>query len=144
MKVQNHPVSLAQPNETSKAIVRHFFEVFSTGNIPTIGECLHENLSWWVAGSLPGLSGTYDKHGICTLLSGVSTVYVGGALPMTVVDMIAEGDRVSVELQCRATLHDGRVYANQLHVFIELCEGKLLRVREYLDTAHCHDIFLTP
>lgn len=144
MKVPNHPVSFVQLNETSKAIVKHFFQVFSGGDIEAIGECLHEELSWWVAGSLPGLSGTYDKHGICTLLSGVATAYVDGALPMTVVDMIAEADRVSVELQCRATLHNGRVYANQLHVFIELCDGKVRRVREYLDTAHCHDIFLTP
>ncbi|MBD1551502.1 nuclear transport factor 2 family protein [Pseudomonas typographi] len=142
MKDQNCPASAVPTAEASKAVVRHFFEVFSSGDLQRIGQCLHDELRWWVAGSLPGLSGTYDKPGICTLLGGVAAAYVGGALPMTVVAMIAEGDRVAVELQCRATLHNGRVYANQLHVSIELCEGKLWRVREYLDTAHCHEIFL--
>lgn len=142
MTLPTNPTSFMLDSNTSKLIVKKFFEVFSSGDIQSIGEHLHEELTWWVAGSLPGLSGTYDKPGICALLGGVATAYVGGALPMTVVDMIAEGDRISVELHCRATLHNGRVYDNQLHVFIELRDGKLLRVREYLDTAHCHDIFL--
>lgn len=142
MNPETHPAAPVQAQDDNKRIVRQFFEVFSTGDILAIGECLHEDLRWWVAGTLPGLSGTYDKPGICALLGGVAAVYVEGRLPMTVVDMIAEGPRVSAQLECRATLHDGRVYANQLHVFIELRDGKLWQVREYLDTAHCHDIFL--
>lgn len=144
MNIESHPASPAQADVSSKIIVKRFFEVFSTGDIQAIAQCLHDDLRWWVAGSLPGLSGTYDKPGLCALLGGVASAYVGGALPMTVVDLIAEGDRVAAEVQCRAVLHNGRVYDNQLHVSIHLLEGKVWRVREYLDTAHCHDIFLAP
>lgn len=144
MKVESHPAAFGQAEGDSKIVVQRFFEVFSTGDIQAIGQCLHEQLRWWVAGSLPGLSGTYDKQGICALLGGVASAYVGGALPMTVVAMIAEGERVAAEVQCRAVLHNGRVYDNQLHVSIQLLDGKVWRVREYLDTAHCHDIFLAP
>lgn len=144
MQAQSSPVFSAPATATSKDVVRLFFDVFSTGDIPAIAECLHDDMRWWVAGSLPGLSGTYDKSQLCTLLGGVAAAYVEGVLPMTVVNIIAEGDRVAVELECSAALHNGRVYANQLHVAIELRDGKLLRVREYMDTAHCYDIFLAP
>jgi ketosteroid isomerase-like protein len=144
MNKESHWAAVPPAEGDSKDIVKRFFEVFSTGDTKALAQHLHEDLTWWVAGGLPGLSGTYDKPGICALLGGVASAYVGGALPMTVGAMIAEGNRVAVELQCRAALHNGRVYDNQLHVSIQLLDGKVWRVREYLDTAHCHDIFLAP
>jgi ketosteroid isomerase-like protein len=56
--------------------------------------------------------------------------------------MYAEGDRVVVEETMRATLANGRAYANDYCFVFELRDGLIHRVREYMDTARGHrDVF---
>ncbi|WP_297837724.1 nuclear transport factor 2 family protein, partial [Pseudomonas sp.] len=130
--------------ESSKHLVSDFLKAFSSGNLEAISAFFHEDFSWWVAGSLEGLSGTYDRRQMCELLSGITAVYKQGALPVTPISMIAESDRVAVEVQCYAELVNGRIYKNQLHMAIELSDGKIKRIREYMDTVHAYDTFLAP
>lgn len=130
--------------EDSKKLVSDFLEVFSSGDVAAISAFFHEDFSWWVAGSLEGLSGTYDRQQMCALLAGITAVYKGGALPAWPVSMIAENDRVAVEVECRAELVNGRVYDNKLHMAIELADGKIKRIREYMDTVHAYKTFLAP
>ena len=127
--------------ELNKAIVAEFLDVFSTGDVPGILERLHDDATWWVSGKIEGFAGTKSKEEMGKLLEGVVTVYKEGALRITPLEMIAEGDRVAVEAEGYAELNNGRVYSPQSAFVFEIADGKIRSVREYLDTQHAHDIF---
>ncbi|GAB3629718.1 hypothetical protein PTE30175_05599 [Pandoraea terrae] len=131
-------------NESSKAVVVRFLEVFSTGNVPGILEQLHDDATWWVSGRLKGLSGTYTKIQLAPLLLGATELYKTGALRIVPLSMIAEGDRVAVEAESYAELKNGKVYNNRYHFVFELAGDKIMRVREYMDTVHAYETFLAP
>jgi uncharacterized protein len=131
-------------SEANKTVVKDFLAVFSTGNVPGIMACLDDSATWWVSGRLPGLSGTYTKAQLGPLLEGAKALYVTKALRITPLDMIAEGNKVAVEAESYAELVDGRVYNNFYHFAIEVRDGKIARVKEYMDTDHANATFLLP
>jgi ketosteroid isomerase-like protein len=135
-------VTSSDPSE-NKAIARNFLEVFSTGNVESILNCLDDGATYWISGSIDGMSGTYNKERLGALLAGVTTVYKKGALEVTPTSMIAEGNRVAVEAESFAELNNDRVYKGTYHYLFEITDGKISRVKEYLDTKHAYDIFYT-
>ena len=78
----------------NKQIVKQLLDDISVWRIDGIMAALADDATWWLAGSIPGLSGTYNK----------------------------------------SQLADGTPYANQYHWLFELRDGRVHRVREYLDT----------
>ena len=127
--------------EQNKAIVREFLEVFSRGDVPAILERLDDDATWWVSGKVEGFAGSRSKAEMGQLLESVVALYKDGALRLTPVEMTAEGDRVVVEAEGYAELANGRVYSPQSVLIFEIADGKVKRVREYLDTQHAVDVF---
>ena len=127
--------------EQNKSIVREFLEVFSTGDVPGILDRLHDDATWWVSGKVEGFAGTSTKAEMGTLLESVVTLYKQGALRLTPLGMVAEGDRVVVEAEGYAELNNGRVYNPQSVLIFQIAGGKVKSVKEYLDTQHASDVF---
>ena len=126
------------------AIAREFLEVFSTGDVTRIGAHLHDEARWWVSGTIPGISADYSKPQMLDLLRQVVTVYKQGALSIVPSSMICEGNRVAVEAESYAELHNGRVYNNLYHFVFEIEDGKIKVIKEYMDTQHVIDTFVAP
>lgn len=126
----------------SKAVVTEFLRVFSTGNVPEIARCLHEGASWWVSGTVTGISGTYTKPQMLELLGQVTAIYKKKALHIAPSRMIGEGNSVAVEAESYAELNNGKVYNNRYHFLFEIEDGKIKTIREYMDTQHVHDTFV--
>ncbi|MFF2108439.1 hypothetical protein CJ179_13510 [Rhodococcus sp. ACS1] len=119
----------------------NFAKVFSTGDVERILDTLHPEATYWVSGGIDGMSGSYDKAGLGALLSGVTSVYENGVLEITPTAAIAQGDKVAVEATSYAKLKNGKVYQNQYHFLFKFRDGKILSVKEYMDTKHAYDIF---
>ena len=128
--------------EKNKAVVKEFMEVFSNGDVEKILSYLTEDGTWWVAGTLEGISGEKDKAGFGEMLGGIAAGTTSGAITLTPLAMTAEGDRVTVETESYAELTNGRVYNNLYHFVFELSDGRIRRVKEYLDTEHARAVFL--
>ena len=130
------------PPDRNKALIEAYFKDYSTGDISRIGSYLHEHLSYWIAGSTPGISGTYTKPEMLALLQQVTGVYKQGALHIWPVSMIGEGELLAVEAEATAELHNGRVYHNYYHFLFEIEGDRIKRIREYFDTQHVVDTFI--
>jgi len=128
----------------NKAIVADFLTTFSRGDVAGVLQRMADDATWWVSGTIAGMSGTYEKKTFGALLQGVKTVYKAGAMQFEPKSMVAEGPFVAVEASSYAELNNGRVYNNQYHLLFEIRDGKVLRVREYMDTQHAHAIFYAP
>ena len=123
--------------EENKQVVSEWFARLSAGDLAGALDMLSEDATWWIAGGIeqtPG-SGEHTKEQARKLLSGMGRQLKDG-LRMTVHGMIAEGDRVAAEATSRGELRSGKVYANEYHFALTLRDGKITRVREYMDTKH--------
>jgi uncharacterized protein len=56
--------------------------------------------------------------------------------------MSTEAARVAAETESYAEMTNGRVYNNLYHFVFELSDGRIRRVKEYLDTEHTRAVFL--
>lgn len=130
--------------EQNKELVANFMEVFSQGNVADTSSYLSESSTWWVAGRLDGISGTKNKKEFGEMLAALSALTVTGAIRLTPLAWAAEGDRVAVETESYSELRNGRVYNNLYHFVFEVRDGKIQRVKEFLDTEHTRAVFLAP
>jgi ketosteroid isomerase-like protein len=128
----------------NKAIVSDFLATFSRGDVAGVLQMMADDATWWVAGTIQGMSGTYEKSTFGSLLEGVKPVYKTGAMQFEPISMVAEGCFVAVEARSYAELTNGRIYSNQYHLLFEIRDGRVFRVKEYMDTQHAHAIFCGP
>jgi uncharacterized protein len=96
---------------------------------------LTEDATWWV----PGM-GDIDREGFFKLVQAFASLCMGPVL-MTIVAVTAEEDRVAVEADGKATLKDGRIYANTYHFLFYLRDGKIRHTREHHNTALAERLF---
>jgi len=125
--------------EANKAVVRQFWEAFSTSRFDDALALLDASATWWVAGTTD-ISGTYSKAQFGELVTGIGEGTEGG-IQVTPKNMTAEDDRVSMEAESFGKMKNGKIYNNIYHFQHVLRNGKLLAVREYMDTQHVQDVF---
>ena len=130
--------------DANKAVVADFLATFSRGDVAGVLQRMTDDATWWVSGTIAGMSGTYAKDTFGALLRGVKTVYKTGAMQFRPTAMIAENSFVAVEATSHAELNNGRVYSNQYHLLFEIHGGRVRRVKEYMDTQHAYAVFFAP
>jgi hypothetical protein len=131
--------------ESNRKLVSRLFASFGTNDIAGALDTLADDATWWIAGK-PGAqpaSGPHDKAWMARLFERM-TAQLDGPMPMTVLGMVAEGDKVAVEVQGHGKLRDGRRYENEYHFAITVRDGKIAAVREYLDTQHVVATWFAP
>lgn len=129
--------------EENKKLVLGFFENFSAGRTAEALGQLSDTATWTVMGRPEGfaLAGTKTKAEFTQLLQGIGAAMPKG-LRLTPKALTAEGDRVAVEAESYGEHANGKVYNNLYHFLLEVREGKIQAVREYLDTIHAKDVLL--
>lgn len=125
--------------EANKAVVREFWEAFSASRFDAALDLLDTAATWWVAGTTD-ISGTYTKAQFTELVMGIAEGTDGG-IQVTPSTLTAEGDRVAMEAESYGRMRNGKIYNNFYHFQHVLRDGKLIAVREYLDTQHVQDVF---
>lgn len=129
-------------NQTSRGVVEEFLKTFSTGDVPQILASMTEDATWWVAGTMEGISGTYTREQFGELAGGIGAGTKESRIQLTPHAWTVDGDRVAVATESYAELTDGRVYNNLYHFLFVVRDGRIHRVKEYLDTQHTAAIFL--
>jgi len=124
--------------ESNKAIVNRFFEAMNQGDVAFIVNAYAEDGVLQTMGNTL-ISGTYSKDQVTQSASGIFDVFPEG-IRFEILDMVAEGDKVAVEATSEGKHASGATYTNEYHFLFEFREGKLLRLKEYMDTERATDI----
>ena len=125
----------------NKEIVSDFFERFSEGETDAAFEMVSDDVRWWVPGDLP-FSGTKTKAEYLQVVAAIQTGFPGG-LQLNPTSMIAEGNKVAVEVASYGDHVSGKTYTNAYHFLITVEDHKLVDVKEYMDTLHLY-LLLAP
>lgn len=126
--------------QANKVLAAKFLMAFSS-SAQDVLNCLDDDVTWWVSGSLPGISGSYSKQDMTGFLTPMDEFYKPGTLRVTPSSMIGENDSVAVEAVSYAELPDGRTYRNSYHFLLRFRGDKLILVKEYMDSHHAWEIF---
>ena len=125
--------------QENKAVVAAFWQAFSNSEFEKALSYLDDNdFSWWIAGdpSQFCLAGTRNKAQFSELLYGVAGNTEDG-IKMTPSAWTADGERVAMEAESYAVMTtNGKVYNNFYHFLHVVKNGKIVKVKEFLDTIH--------
>lgn len=127
--------------ESNKALAKRYFDALSDQDSALMDSLLHEDLEYWVLGTLPGMSGTHGKAALMGMLEPFFGMW-DGRLEFTVLGETAEGNRVALELRNHGRKKDGKVYQNFYHILFEIKDDRIYRIREYFDTMHARDTII--
>ena len=81
-----------------------------------------------------------------TLLMGSGGDLYDASAPMEVAieDMVAEGESVCVQTTINATTASGEPYENHYHFVFRIREGRIVAVKEYVDTLYAQRMLFDP
>jgi len=128
--------------EQNKQLATELFARFSASDIAGVLDLMSDDATWWVPGK-PDHSpaaGLYSKERIARLFNNMLGRLKSG-LKMTVKSLIAEGDRVALEVESLGELANGRIYNQEYHMLLSFRDGRISAVREYLDTQHVYAVW---
>lgn len=135
----------ATGQEASARLARELFARLSAGEVESALNLLADDARWWIAGK-PGAApaaGVYTKSRLKGLMLDLLGKLDGG-LRMTIKGITAQADRVAVEVESYGELTNGRVYNQEYHFLLEVRDGRISAVREYLDTQHVQAVWFAP
>ena len=126
--------------EANKELARNFIAALGRADTEWVLEHYADDVVMWTAGSLV-ISGPHDKSEIGEMMNGILGAFPNG-LAFEVCSLTAEDDRVAIEAESRGTHVSGKPYHNQYHFLMRIRDGRIVELKEYLDTLHAHEVLL--
>ncbi len=128
---------------SNKQTIQDYFHKMSTGD-PTMPDLLADDVAWWVP---PGsdMAGLYEGKARVLEFMGSGVGLYSQTDPMTIEieQMVAEDDWVCVQFVLEAKTAKGRDYRNHYHFAFRLRDGRIVLVKEYVDTRYAHDVLFS-
>jgi len=133
-------ITASSPNEQT---VLDFFATLSRGDLDGVRALLHEDATWTPqVREVPG-AGTHKGHKgiIDEFLMPVRGLFEPGDPKVTIDSLVSKGPLVMVESRGVGKLRDGRPYSNLYAWAIEVRDGKIAAIREYMDSHYVMGLF---
>jgi len=134
---------MVSPANANERTVIEFFAALSTGDLERVRTFLHPQATWTPqVRDVPG-AGVHKGHQgiIDEFLTPVRGLFQPGD-PKVIVDTIASnGALVLTETRGVGRLKDGRAYSNLYAWAIEVQEGRITTIREYMDSHYVVGLF---
>jgi ketosteroid isomerase-like protein len=125
-------------SESNKTMVAAFFDAMNSGDVDFIVNAYAADGCLQTMGETL-ISGVFSRDQIAASAGGIFDVFPEG-LTFQLLSMVAEGEKVAVEATSKGKHISGQTYSNNYHFLFEFREGKLMRLKEYLDTERVTDI----
>lgn len=134
---------VAKPLEANKRIAREFIEATFARDSRRAAAVLADAMTYTIGGLHPRFQRVWTKPDWCRYLD-LPTPFET-ELELTIHSITAEGDRVALEAESRGILSEsGKLYNNHYHFLFEMRDGRIQRIREYMDTHHVNDVLPLP
>jgi ketosteroid isomerase-like protein len=134
---------MVTPKNPAEQAVLAFFETLSTGDLDALALQLHEDMSWEpMVRDIPGAGLHQGREAVLNdFLGPIRGVFRPGDPKVHIDAMVSDGDRVMVETRAAGERADGKPYANRYAWAFELKDGRILKVREYMDSLYVARFF---
>jgi len=124
--------------QSNKIAVKQFFEDLNAGRVDeVVAAYASDGCVETMGNTLISGESAYDE--IANAVGSIYSVFPKG-LRFIVHDMVAEGEKVAVEAASVGEHISGQNYENDYHFLFEFHDGKLRKLREYMDTEQVTDV----
>tara|TARA_B100000795_G_scaffold168576_1_gene126988 strand:- start:283 stop:681 length:399 start_codon:yes stop_codon:yes gene_type:complete len=125
--------------EKNKQIARDFFEALSAGSEKYLDFYTDDSIVWTAGDN--SIGGTRTKKEIINFAQNILAAFPSG-IKFNITGMTAEDEKVAVEISGEAIHASGQTYNNQYHFLLRIKDGKILELKEYMDTQLAAKILL--
>ena len=125
--------------DQNKEITKEFFEALSTGSDQYLDFYTDESIIWTAGNNAIG--GTRTKKEVISFAQNILSAFPTG-ITFNITGITAENERVAVEISGKAIHASGETYNNQYHFLLRIKDGKILELKEYMDTQLAAKILL--
>ena len=125
--------------DQNKKITRDFFEALSTGSNKYLDFYTDDSIIWTAGNN--SIGGTRTKKEVVTFAENILSAFPSG-ITFNITGITAEDERVAVEINGEAIHASGEKYNNQYHFLLRIKDGKILELKEYMDTQLAAKILL--
>ena len=122
----------------NRRTVQAFVAALGRQDVPAILSAYHDDATIQTMGNTL-ISGVYQRPEIEAFAGGILEAFPNG-LSYTVHTMVADADCVAVEASVEGMHSSGKLYTNDLHFLFRLRDGKIISLREYLDTERVTEV----
>jgi ketosteroid isomerase-like protein len=129
---------ISKTEENKKTAIK-FFEALSSGSQAYLDFYNDESIIWTAGENAIG--GTRTKKEIVDFAQGILSAFPNG-IKFNITGITAENERVAVEVSGEAIHASGELYNNKYHFLLKIQHGKILELKEYMDTQLASKILL--
>jgi uncharacterized protein len=143
----NEPKALSMdttPASTNKQLVAALFAALAQGDLRPFGEAMAEDFSWTITGHGPWAGTWRGREAVRRELLAPLFAQFAGTYRNRALRIVAEGDTVVVECRGSVATRAGRRYDNHYCYLIEMRDGRLHALTEYMDTALAEAVLTAP
>ena len=126
-------------SDQNKTITKEFFEALSNGSDKYLDFYTDESIIWTAGNNAIG--GTRTKKEVVSFAQNILSAFPTG-ITFNITGITAENERVAVEISGKAIHASGETYNNQYHFLLRIKDGKILELKEYMDTQLAAKILL--
>lgn len=130
---------------TVRTVIEEFWQAHSTGDRETLKTLVSEDIEWTVVGKTVPIAKTYRGHAglFDELLASLDASFVPGTVKMELKNLFVDETAQAgvIELYESATTQGGKEFTNNIINVLEVRDGKVAVVREYMDLAEVQDTF---
>ena len=130
---------MSETSKNNKEIATEFFNSLSSGTEGYL-DFYTDDSTIWTAGD-NAIGGTRTKEEIIEFAQGILAAFPDG-ITFNITGMTAEDDRVAVEVSGESIHASGQPYNNKYHFLLIIRDGKIIQLKEYMDTQLAAKILL--
>ena len=130
---------MSETSKNNKEIATEFFNSLSSGTEGYL-DFYTDDSTIWTAGD-NAIGGTRTKKEIVEFAQGILAAFPDG-ITFNITGMTAEDDRVAVEVSGESIHASGQPYNNKYHFLLIIRDGKIIQLKEYMDTQLAAKILL--
>jgi ketosteroid isomerase-like protein len=131
------------PQNDAERTVMAFFQALGAGDFAAARQVMAPNMSWKVMGTgVPGAGEHIGPDAIFAAIAPIRALFAPGSPVITLRTLTSNHRTVVMETHGGGLLKDGRVYDNQYVMSLDVEDGRVFALREYMDTFYVNGLGL--
>ena len=134
---------MVKAETANEKLVEQFIDCLNREALDDLRPILHPDATWkpMATSDIPGAGGHSGHKGIIDeFLKPVRGLFEGKDPQNQINSLFSKGDMVAAETHGTGKLKNGKIYDNRYAWLIQIKDGKIFQIREYMDTAFIQSI----
>ena len=134
---------MKEPRNDAERVVFAFFGALDAGDFEKARSLMADDMSWRVMGAgVPGAGTHVGPDAIFAMMGPIRALFEPGSPVITLTKLTSNDHTVVMETHGGGRFRDGRPYDNRYVMSLDIENGKVAALREYMDTYYVNSLGL--